>query len=76
MLFASQQLRGSASAWWATYIATILDNHQVSCDEFCKTFRRHHHPVGAMHRSLREFLDLQQGADDVYEYIRKFIYLA
>jgi hypothetical protein len=29
-----------------------------------------------MHRNLREFLDLQQGTDDVYEYIRKFNYLA
>jgi hypothetical protein len=25
-LFAAQQLRGSASAWWATYTAAIQDN--------------------------------------------------
>jgi hypothetical protein len=75
MLFASQQLRGSASAWWATYIATILDNHQVSCDEFCKAFHRHHLPAGMMHRNLWEFLDLQQGTDNVYKYIKKFNYL-
>jgi hypothetical protein len=75
-LFAAQQLCGSASAWWATYTATIQDNHQVSWDEFCKAFRGHHLPAGTMHRNLREFLDLQQGTDNVYEYIRKFNYLA
>jgi hypothetical protein len=26
-LFAAQQLRGSASAWWATYTTAIQDNH-------------------------------------------------
>jgi hypothetical protein len=29
-----------------------------------------------MHRNMREFLDLQQGTANVYEYIRKFNYLA
>jgi hypothetical protein len=29
-----------------------------------------------MHRNLWEFLDLQQGANNVYGYIRKFNYLA
>jgi hypothetical protein len=29
-----------------------------------------------MHRNLWEFLDLRQGADNVYEYIEKFNYLA
>jgi hypothetical protein len=29
-----------------------------------------------MCRNLREFLDLQQGTDNVYEYIEKFNYLA
>jgi CRISPR/Cas system Type II protein with McrA/HNH and RuvC-like nuclease domain len=58
------------------YTATIPDNHQVSRDEFCKAFRGHHLLVGIMHHNLREFLDLQQGTDDVYEYTRKFNYLA
>jgi hypothetical protein len=75
-LFAAQQLRGSASAWWATYTAAVQDNHQVSWDELCKVFRGHPLPAGTMHCNLREFLDLQQGTDNVYEYIRKFNYLA
>jgi hypothetical protein len=29
-----------------------------------------------MHRNLWEFLDLQQGTDNVYEYIKKFNYMA
>jgi hypothetical protein len=28
-----------------------------------------------MHYNLREFLDVQQGTDNVYKYIRKFNYL-
>jgi hypothetical protein len=28
-LFAAQQLRGSASAWWVTYTTAFRDNHQV-----------------------------------------------
>jgi hypothetical protein len=30
----AQQLRGSASAWWANFTATIQDDHQMSWDEF------------------------------------------
>jgi hypothetical protein len=45
-------------------------------DEFCKALCGHSFPVGTMHCNLREFLDLQQGANNAYEYIRKFNYLA
>jgi hypothetical protein len=48
----------------------------VSWDEFYKAFRGYHLLAGTMHRNLWEFLDLQQGDDNVYEYIRKFNYLA
>jgi hypothetical protein len=57
-LFAAQQLRGSASAWWATYTATIQDNHQVSWNEFSTAFHECHISVGIMRRRLWEFLDL------------------
>jgi hypothetical protein len=39
-------------------------------------FHMHHLPAEIMHRNLQEFLDLQQGTDNVYEYIIKFNYLA
>jgi hypothetical protein len=48
----------------------------VAWDEFCKEFRGHHLPAGTMHCNLRELLDLQQGTNNVYEYFRKFNYLA
>jgi hypothetical protein len=48
----------------------------VSWDEFYKAFHGRHLPVGTMHHNQWEFLDLQQGANNVYEYIRKFNYLA
>jgi hypothetical protein len=37
-LFAAQQLRGSASAWWAMYTAALQGNQQVSWNEFCTVF--------------------------------------
>jgi hypothetical protein len=48
----------------------------VSWNEFCTAFHGHHLPVGTIHCNLWQFLDLQQGNDNVYEYIRKFNYLA
>jgi hypothetical protein len=58
------------------YTSTIQDNHQLSWSEFCKAFREHHIPAGTMHCKLWEFLDLHQGINNVYEYIKKFNYLA
>jgi hypothetical protein len=58
------------------YTATILYNHQVSSDDLCKTFREHHLPTGTLHCNLWEFMDLQQDTNSVYEFIRKFNYLA
>jgi hypothetical protein len=75
-LFVAQQLRGYASAWWATYTAAIRDNHQVSLNELCTSFLERHILAGIMRRKLWEFLDLQQGTSSVYEYIKKFNYLA
>jgi hypothetical protein len=74
-LFAVQQLRGLATAWWVTYTAALQDNHQVSWSEFCKAFRECHLSAGIVRRKLQEFLHLQQGTDSVNEYIRKFNYL-
>jgi hypothetical protein len=48
----------------------------VSWDEFCKAFCGDHLPTGTMHHNLLEFLDLQQGTNNVYEYIRELNCLA
>jgi hypothetical protein len=72
-LFAAQQLCGPTSAWWANFTATILDGHQVPWAEFRMTFYGHHIP--AAHK-LQEFLHLQQGLSNVYEYSKKFNHLS
>jgi hypothetical protein len=41
-LYAAQQLRGPAGAWWAFYIATLPDAHHVPWGEFRTAFRAHH----------------------------------
>jgi hypothetical protein len=47
-LYMAQQLRGSASAWWANFTATLQDDHQVSWAEFREAFHGHHIPSGLM----------------------------
>jgi hypothetical protein len=48
----------------------------VSWNDFCTTFREHYISAGIMHCNLREFLQLQEGTDSLYKYIKKFNYLA
>jgi hypothetical protein len=76
MLFTAQQLYGPASAWWVTFTATLPDSYQVSWALFCEAFCEHHIPDGLMDRKQQEFLDLKQGPGTVYEYCKRFIYLA
>jgi hypothetical protein len=49
-LFALQQLRGDASAWWANDAATRPADYQVSWTEFRSTFHAHHILVGVMRK--------------------------
>jgi hypothetical protein len=60
-LYATQQLRGSARAWRASYTATLPADHQVPCGEFRTAFRGHHLSVGLLCCKLKEFLNLEQG---------------
>jgi hypothetical protein len=69
-LYTMQQLRGVAGAWWASYIATLPDDHHVPWDEFCTAFRAHHLSAGLLHSKLKEFLDLEQGNHSVLDYTR------
>jgi hypothetical protein len=66
-LYATQHLRGSAGAWWATYTAALQDNHQVPWNQFCTMFCGHHILAGLMHYKDQEFLDQQQEPNNVYE---------
>jgi hypothetical protein len=71
-LYAVQQLKGSAGAWWATYTAALPSDHHVPWGEFCTTFRAHHLSVGLLCSKLKEFLDLEQGNHSVFDYMRQF----
>jgi hypothetical protein len=75
-LYTMQQLRGSARAWWASYIATLPADHQVPWGKFRTTFCAHHISVDLLHTKLKEFLDLEQGNCNVFNYKRQFNTLA
>jgi hypothetical protein len=75
-LYVAQQLRGAARAWWASYIATLPEDHHVPWGEFRTTFRAHHLSVGLLHSKLKEFLDLELGNHSVFDYTRQFNTLA
>jgi hypothetical protein len=75
-LYAAQQLRGAAGAWWASYIATLPEDHHVPWGEFHTAFRAHHLSVGLLRSKLKEFLDLEQGNHSVFDYTRQFNTLA
>jgi hypothetical protein len=58
-LFAAQQLRGVASAWWANYTATRPADYQVPWAEFCDAFHAYYIPAGVMRKKRQEFMDLK-----------------
>jgi hypothetical protein len=75
-LYATQQLRGSAGAWWASYIVTLPTDYHVPWGEFRTAFHAHHLFVGLLCTKLKEFLDLEQGNHSVFDYLRQFNALA
>jgi hypothetical protein len=75
-LFAAQQLRGDACAWWTNYTATRPTNYQVSWGVFREAFHAHHIPAGVMRRKHQKFIDLKQGRRFVHEYSKPFNHLA
>jgi hypothetical protein len=75
-LYAAHQLRGVAGAWWASYIATLPDDHHGPWGEFYTTFHAHHLYVGLLCSKMKEFLDLEQGNHSVFDYMRQFNTLA
>jgi hypothetical protein len=75
-LYTAQQLRGTAGAWWTSYITTLPDDHHVLWDEFCTAFHAHHLSVGLQHSKMKQFLDHEQGNHSVFDYMRQFNSLA
>jgi hypothetical protein len=75
-LYAAQQLRGVAGAWWDSYIATLPVDHHVPWGEFHTAFHTHHLSAGLLRSKLKEFLDLEQGNHSIFDYTRQFNTLA
>jgi hypothetical protein len=75
-LYTAQQLRGTAGAWWASYIATLPNDHHVPWGEFRTAFCAHHLSACLLHSKLKEFLELEQGNCSVFNYTRQFNTLA
>jgi hypothetical protein len=71
-LYAAQQLRGPARAYWASYTAALPTDHHVPWGEFRVAFRGHHLSTGTMHHKLFVFLDLRLGNHFMYEYSQEF----
>jgi hypothetical protein len=75
-MFAAQQLRGDAGAWWANLLAAQSAGHCVTWAEFHEAFYAHYIPYGVMTVKLEEFLALKQGDNSVIEYVGKFNHLS
>jgi hypothetical protein len=75
-MYTVQQLRGAAGTWWASYIATLPNDHHVPWGEFHTTFPAHNLSAGLLCSKLKEFLDLKQGNHSVSDYTRQFNTLA
>jgi hypothetical protein len=75
-IFAMQQLRGDASAWWANYTATRPTDYHVSWAEFRDAFRAYYIPAGMMRKKRQEFMDLKQGGRSMHDYSKQFNHLA
>jgi hypothetical protein len=65
VLFAAQQLRGTARLWWDHFYAMQPADQVVTWDEFRTAFRAHHIPEGLIEHKLNEFLNLTQGTRTV-----------
>jgi hypothetical protein len=75
-MYAAQQLRGSTGAWWASNIVTLPVDHHVPWGKFRTTFHAQHLSAGLLHIKWKEFLDLEQGNHNVFDYKRQFNTLA
>ena len=75
-IFAAQQLRGIAGAWWANLVAMQLVGIQLTWAEFRTAFRAHYIPEGVMAMKLDEFLALKQGDQTVMQNVGKFNHLS
>ena len=70
--YATHYLEGPASIWWDNLREVVMDNHEVTWNEFKENFRKAHIPASLMKMKQREFLALTQGSMNINEYLNKF----
>jgi hypothetical protein len=58
-VFAAQQLRDAAGAWWANLVGAHPAGHRITWQEFHDAFRAHYILDGVMAIKLEEFLSLK-----------------
>ena len=76
LVFAAQQLRGAAGAWYANLMAMQPAGVPLTWTEFRTAFRAHYIPEGVMAMKLDEFLALRQGDQTVMQYVGRFNHLS
>jgi hypothetical protein len=76
VLFAVQQLFGTAENWWETYCNTHADVDSIMWNEFKICFRNHYVPNGTMKLKTMEFTNQRQGSMTVNEYLNSLIQLS
>jgi hypothetical protein len=76
VLFAADQLFGTAANWWETYCSTHADVDSITWNEFKTHFRNHYVHRDTMKLKKKEFTNLRQGSMTVNEYLNSFIQLS
>ena len=72
---AAFQLEGEARVWWR-WVKTSRDLEVMTWAEFQEMFMGKYFPETARHAKAQEFLDLNQGAMTVMDYVARFTKLA
>src|SRR6187551_578864 len=68
VLYAGGQLQGPALDWWDSFQYGHPNRGQITWQEFCEGFRRHHVPEALMALKKKEFLALKQEGMSVTAY--------
>jgi hypothetical protein len=76
VLFAVHQMVGLAIDWWDMYVEAHEEPETINWQEFMKSFKTHHVPLGVMKLKKKEFKDLKQGSMSVSEYVTHFTQLS
>ena len=74
-LFVGQQLQGPTDGWWARFLATQPEGHQVPWADFCTAFRKQYIPDGVRGRdgTVRQVTARRSECDGILRQIQLVI---